>query len=68
MIKRETILDLCLGKNWETFLKIERQNTVASLLNAARIKGDLPREREILKLLEGTNTQQPPELDGKFVK
>jgi hypothetical protein len=59
MVKRETILELCLGKKWEEYLLIERQNTVASLLMAARDKNDPKREEEILQLLEGSNTQAP---------
>jgi hypothetical protein len=61
MVKKETILELCLGKNWEDFLLAERQNTVASLLNAARAKEDKAREEEITRLLEGTNTELPEE-------
>jgi hypothetical protein len=59
MVKKEIILDLSLGKDWEDFLHIERQNTVASLLNAAIMRGDHQREEEIKQLLEGSNTQVP---------
>jgi hypothetical protein len=68
MVKRETVLDLCLGKGWEDFLHTERQNTVTSLLNAARIKGDAKREAEIIELLEGSNTQVPTLLKDRYCK
>jgi hypothetical protein len=68
MIKREVILELCLGKKWEEFLMIERQNTMAGLLNAARSKKDWAREAEILGLLEGTNTTAPALSAEGYVK
>jgi hypothetical protein len=68
MVKRETVLDLCLGKGWEDFLHTERQNTVTSLLNAARIKGDAKREAEIINLLEGSNTQVPTLIKDRYCK
>jgi glutamyl-tRNA reductase len=68
MVKRETIIELCLGKDWEEFLLIERQNTVAALLNAARSKGDTSRETEIKRMLEGSNTAVPEMLAEGYMK
>jgi hypothetical protein len=49
--KKETFLELCLGKNFDKYLAIETANTLAKIMNSAVANKETERVEEIQQLL-----------------